>query len=78
MKTTVLIAALMLAGCSVTSIETKPDGSCKGTASGLFMDVTGDSMSACGASRSTGQSASNTALGMELIQAGKELIRAGN
>ncbi len=74
----IILFCLLLAGCSVTSIETKPDGACRGTASGLFMDVTGDSMSACGASRSTGQAASNTALGMELIQAGKELIRAGN
>ena len=77
MKITVLIAVLMLAGCSMTSIETKPDGSCKGTASGLFMDVTGDSMSACGASRSTGAVASNTELGSQLIQAGRELIQAG-
>ena len=68
---------LMSYGCSMTSIETKPDGSCKGTASGLFMDVTGDSMSACGASRSTGAVASNTELGSQLIQAGRELIQAG-
>ena len=74
----VIILCILLAGCSITSIETKPDGSCKGTASGLFMDITGDSMTACGASRSTGAAASNTALGVELIQAGKELIRAGN
>lgn len=77
MKTTVLIAVLMLAGCSMTSIETKPDGSCRGSAAGLFMDVTGDSMSACGASRTTGAAASNVELGKDLIQAGRDLIDKG-
>ena len=71
------LAALMLLshGCSMTSIETMPDGTCRGSASGLFIDVTGDSMSACGASRNTGAATSNVELGSQLIQAGRDLIK---
>ena len=73
----VIAIALCLASCSVARIETTPEGACRGYAGGLFMDISEESMTACGASRNTGAAHSNTEIGSQLIQAGRELIQAG-